>query len=370
MKKNIIVCLILAVVAAVSASTESNRKHRIFIISSYHKEYLWSQDTQKGLCSAMLEFGFLDNKKQAELFTNNNQIESSTAIIQKMWMDTKHKNTRSEIAATVNKLLLKITEFSPDLIMLGDDNATNYIGNQFIDTDIPIVFWGVNGMPLKYDLLDSLDKPGHNVTGVYQAGYLEECLIFLKKIVPHIETISILSDDSPTGRSKAKELQRLSSYDRLPLKLVGCVVTNSLEEWKEKALQFDKNSDAFFILNHNSLQDSNGLAMDQLEVGKWYLNNIKKPECAHEKQFAQEGMLAVCDDSGFSQGYDAFVLAKRILVDNENPAEMVVKAPRRGPFIINRERANMLGIKVTEEMGAEMYIEKSLALQSKNKQLN
>ena len=42
--------------------------------------------------------------------------------------------------------------------------------------DTPVVFWGVNGRPLKYGLLDSLERPGHNVTGVYQAGYLEECL--------------------------------------------------------------------------------------------------------------------------------------------------------------------------------------------------
>ncbi|MBW8035065.1 MAG: hypothetical protein FVQ79_05390 [Planctomycetes bacterium] len=363
MKKIIILCTILLISTVAFAASKRPKKSKIFIVSSYHKTYLWSQDTQKGLCDAMVNFGFLDNKDQADKFTKNDYIESSSAIVKKAWMDTKRKNTRSEIAVTVNRLMEEITEFSPDLIMLGDDNATNYIGNQYIDTDIPVVFWGVNGLPLKYGLLDSLEKPGHNITGVYQAGYLKECVEFLKKIVPDIKTFAILSDDSPTGRSKVKELQNLHESGVLQLELTGCVVTNSVEEWKNKALELSRYSDAFFILNHNSLKDRTGTPIDQLEIGGWYLKNIKKPECAHEKQFAEEGMLSVCDDSGFNQGYEAFALTNRILINNENPALIAVKAPLRGPFIVNKERAKILGIVITEEMGVESYIEKCLALQ-------
>ena len=54
----------------------------------------------------------------------------------------------------------EIEQFKPNLILLGDDNAANYVGNQYIDTNIPVVFWGINGLPLKYGLLDSLEKPG------------------------------------------------------------------------------------------------------------------------------------------------------------------------------------------------------------------
>ena len=37
-----------------------------------------------------------------------------------------------------------------------------------------MVFWGINGLPLKYGLIDTIEKPEHNVTGIYQAGYLKE----------------------------------------------------------------------------------------------------------------------------------------------------------------------------------------------------
>ncbi len=45
---------------------------------------------------------------------------------------------------------------------------------ELLDTAISVVFWGINGMPLKYGLVDRMDQPGHNVTGVWQSGYLKE----------------------------------------------------------------------------------------------------------------------------------------------------------------------------------------------------
>ncbi|MFH0984417.1 MAG: hypothetical protein V1882_02650 [Candidatus Omnitrophota bacterium] len=117
-------------------------KMRIFIVSSYHREYLWSQDTNAGVCAALLEFKFLDNKAQGEELTRNDFVETEKVVIRKAWMDTKRKNARSEIAEAAAKITEEIHEFKPDLILLGDDNAANYIGNEFVDTGIPVVFWG------------------------------------------------------------------------------------------------------------------------------------------------------------------------------------------------------------------------------------
>ena len=59
-----------------------------------------------------------------------------------MWMDTKRKNSLAEIGRTTRKIMQMIDEFRPDLVLLGDDNAANYIGNQLLDSDTPVVFWG------------------------------------------------------------------------------------------------------------------------------------------------------------------------------------------------------------------------------------
>jgi len=339
------------------------QKTRIFVVSSYHPEYLWSQDTHRGVCRAMLDLAFLDNEEQVTNFTKNNYVESSKAVVKKAWMDTKRKTSRSDIAAVTARIVNEIEQFQPNLILLGDDNAANYIGNQYIDTDIPVVFWGVNGLPLKYGLLDSLKKPGHNVTGIYQAGYMKENILYIKKMVPTIKTLAILSDDSPTGRSKAKELEKLIAMEKLPIRLTKTVITNSLSKWKSEALKLQKEADAFFVLNHNTLKDDDGNPVDQLEVGAWYLRHIKKPDCAQEKQFAEEGILLVVDDSGFKQGYEAVKMAHQIIVEGKRPGNIPVRAPDRGPVIVNRQRAKMLGINTSNKAFVEQWIDSSLALE-------
>lgn len=372
MRSKIIVLLIalfslpgVALPPSEGSHTEDDGRKRIMVVSSYHREYLWSQDTGRGVNAALLDFKLLDTREQAALFLKDDYAESSVAVVKKLWMDTKRKNSKEEIANTLTLIMQEIKDFRPDIILLGDDNAANYIGNQFIDTSVPVVFWGINGLPLKYGLIDSIKRPGHNVTGVYQAGYLRECLEFLKRLLPELETFAILSDSSPTGRSKAKELIVLSDRGRLPLRLAGYVMTNSVSEWKKKALEFSRSADAFFVLNHNTLKDDGGNAVSQLELGAWYLKKIRKPDVGHERQFVVEGMLAAVDDSGYKQGYEATKLAYQILEEGRDPAEIPVYAPERGPFIVNLERAKMLGIEevVSGSSLIDEVVEKSLALE-------
>lgn len=343
-------------------------KCKIAVVSSYHREYLWSQDTNSGVIAGLLEFKYLDSRKEADEYTKNDVVESQRAIIRKFWMDTKHKSSAKDISMSVQHIASEINQFKPDIILLGDDNAANYIGNHYLDTETPIVFWGINGLPVKYGLLDSLEKPGHNVTGIFQAGYLLECVDYLKRLLPEIKTMAILSDDSETGRSKAKELINLSEAGKLPLRITGTVITNSYSEWKAKALELAKKSDSFFVLNHNTLKDENGAPVDQLDAGAWYLKNINKPDVGHEKQFVEEGLLLAVDDSGFKQGYEAVKIANQILEKTRKVSEISPYAPGRGAVIVNMQRAKMLGLEkqIKGNPLIEEYIENALALKEKH----
>jgi ABC-type uncharacterized transport system substrate-binding protein len=333
------------------------------VVSSYHREYLWSQDTQKGACAALIDFKFLDNAAQAAEWTKNDYLETGTLVIKKFWMDTKRKNRKEEILAAASRIALELKTFRPDLLLLGDDNATNYIGSQFIDTAVPVVFWGVDGTPIKYGLLDSITRPGHNVTGVYQPGYYKESLEALKKLLPGLKTFAVLSDDSETGRAKAKVIARRAEGGGLPLKLEETVLTNSYAEWQTAALRLTGKVDAFIVVNHNTLHDEKGASVEPFQAGAWYLANIKKPEVTVEKQFVEEGMLITADDSGFKQGYEALRLAHLILHKKKDPAELAPVAPARGAIIVNRQRAEMLGIALAKKKFVEEVIDRAGALE-------
>ena len=336
---------------------------RIFVVSSYHGEYLWSQSTHDGLCAAMLKFGYLDTQKQVDAFTQNDSVESSGAVVKKAWMDTKRKNSSVEIATSTHRIMKMIEDFKPDLVLLGDDNAANYIGNQLLDTEIPVVFWGINGSPLKYGLLDSVEEPGHNITGVWQSGYLKESLELLNKLVPEAKTFAILACDSETSRPKIKQLQALQREGALPLELVDVVATNSFRVFQKRGFELAQQVDAFFVLNHDTLKDDRGDHVDMMVVGEWYLKHIDIPEASHEGQFVKEGMLCTANDAGYNQSYEAFSIAVQILKSGLSPARLSPKTPPRGPFMVNRQRAKMLGISLEDKMDfVEEIVEEALAL--------
>jgi len=352
MSYRVFVAVIVGLIFTVPTSDApaDHGKRRIFVVSSYHKEYLWSQSTQAGLAAAMLRYGYLENEDQARELAERDFVESDKAIIRKDWMDTKRKNGPGDIALQTVRITEAIKEFEPDLVMLGDDNAANYIGNQLLDTETPVVFWGLNGLPLKYGLVDSMDEPGHNVTGVWQAGYYKESLVLLQRLVPDAKTFAILACDSVSSRPNVKRIQLLARRGDLPLELVDTVVTNSFEEFKARALELSKRVDAFFILNHDTLVDKDGKHVDMLTVGRWYLENIRKPEASHEDQFVREGMLLTANDSGYNQSFTAFEMAYDILEQGLSPSRMRTRTPAKGPYMVNRQRAEALGLSIEDKM--------------------
>lgn len=349
--------------AATASSPAAPAKKRIFIVDSYHKAYIWSQSTQRGVSAALRKGGYLDNDQQVRQFEQNDTVESARAVVRKDWMDTKRRDSRPEMASATTRIMAAIKAFKPDVVLLGDDNAAKHIGGQLLDSKIPVVFWGINGLPLKYGLVDSMDAPGRNITGVWQSGYHKESLDLLKRLVPSAKTFAILACDSESSRPNVKMIEQLAQRGSLPLKLVDKVLTNSLDEFKSKALELSKKVDAFFILNHDTLRDAKGNHVDMLEVGRWYLNNIKIPEASHEDQFVLEGMLLTANDSGFNQGHLAFEMAQDILEKGLNPARMAVRTPDRGPYLVNRNRARALNIRLDDALYLiDEIVEKSIAL--------
>ncbi|MEN9781117.1 MAG: hypothetical protein RL014_2265 [Pseudomonadota bacterium] len=325
-------------------------RKRIYIVSSYSRDYIWSQSTQRGVNAAMLKNGYLDSAAQGDALMQSDAVDSKRASVRKVWMDTKRRNSRSEIAVTTQRIMVDLNRFNPDLVLLGDDNAANYIGNQLLGTRTPAVFWGVNGLPLKYGLIENLDTPGRNITGVWQSGYYKESLELLKRLVPKARSFAILACDSETSRPNVKMIEQLAKRGVLPLKLNESIVTNSFEDFKRRALAAQKQVDAFFVLNHDTLRDANGRHVEMLEAGRWYLQNIRIPEASHEDQFVYEGLLLTANDSGYNQGYMAFEMANLILDGRATPARMAVRTPDRGPYLVNKLRADQLGISLADSM--------------------
>ncbi len=361
MKKLIFLLFILVFSFSGTASYSADGTPlKIIIVDSYHPEYQWSQLVSKGFSDAMVKFGYLDNQEQVMEFNKDDYVATSKVRIKRLWMDTKRKKSKEEQSQKARQFTEIINNFKPDLIFLGDDNAANYIGNQFLDTKTPIVFWGVNNTPVKYGLVDSLEKPGHNVTGVYQKTYYKESLDLLLKLAPDLKTFAVLSDTTTTGRIHNKAISHLDRKGILPVKLIEVVATSDFEEWKNKALMLQEKVDAFFIASSNGLKNKQGRVVSNEEAAKWYLQNITIPEATGFRYRVEPGWLCAADDSGYNQGYEAVSIAHDILAKGLQPKFYPPRTPKRGALMVNKKRAKMLGITLTDEMGIEQIIETSV----------
>ena len=337
-------------------------KKKIMVVSSYAADYGWSQETSKGLAAAMLKIGWFDTKEQIEEFAKNDKAETSKVILSKYWMDAKKKTKPEEKLAAAERIMAAAADFKPDLVFLGDDDAAEYIGRRYLDTPTPVVFWGVNNTPVKYGLLDSAEKPGHNVTGVYQSGYYKESLELVKKLVPKAQTFAVLTENSTTGKAYASNVGRMHTQGLLKLKLVDSIVVADFEEFKAKALDLAKRADVIFYGQYTSLKDAAGAPVKDATVTKWIVEHIKVPDAVGLDTFVKQGLLCAAVDSGYKQAWEAVMMAQNILDKNIKPADIAALAPTRGPLTVNLQRAAQLGIKITKDMGVEESIKDSTAL--------
>lgn len=345
------------------AAEAGAEKVRLLHVDSYHREYAGSVAAiDEGVDVALLKLGYLDNAEQVKELKATDAVESSKAVIKRLWMDSKRKDTKPQLMKSTVEITAQIKAFQPTLLLLSDDAATEYIGNQFLDTEIPIVFYGVKNTPVKYGLVDSAERPGHNVTGVYAIGFYKDCLQLLKRIVPSVKTFAILSDNGVTGRSHLKAMEDVARQQDSPLRHVETVTTKSFEEWQQKALELQGKVDALYLAAMNELEDAQGREISREEALRWYLTHIRIPEVSHGESYVKQGLLCSADFARANQGYDAVVMAHEILTKGIKPGDYPAHPARRGPLVANRQRARMLGITLTPEMGLEKIIEEATVL--------
>ena len=96
----------------------------ILVISSYHPEYLWDQSYNKGL---------LDGLQGEHKITH-------------FYMDTK-RHPREKFDEIAQQAIAFYLKSKPDLVVLGDDNAINYLANEIASLGTPVVFLGMNENP-------------------------------------------------------------------------------------------------------------------------------------------------------------------------------------------------------------------------------
>ncbi len=349
---SLIACICLAAllfkavpIAAASFSTDSDPddryimkplppedRQRVLLLHSYHEEYAWLQNVNRGILQALNEERYLPGK--------NINVEA-------FYMDTKRRTTADWKASIAAQAIDRIAAWKPHVVIASDDNAQAHVVRKLAGSSTPFVFLGVNADPNKYGYIQSLKSPGGNVTGCIERERFKMSLKLLKQLVPGIKRIAVICDDGPTG---APIMQRVrASASQSGVTITAAAQIGRFSQWQDFVRDVQKKADALLVIVYHTLRDDAGKHVDPDQVLNWTIRNNRLPDFGFWKWAVEGGLLCSEAISGYQQGHYAGTVAAYVLA-GQSPGEFSVQMPRRGEICINRARATALGISIPPEL--------------------
>jgi len=255
----------------------------IFIVHSYALDNICGDPQHQGVLESLAKAGF---------------VEGDNLTVYKYAMDTKKVNNTPELIAQQAEIVLeKVKAQHPDVLVLLDDNAFRTVGLRLVDTDINIVFCGLNGQPEDYDRkvkwMTSKSRPGHNITGVYEKLHFIEACLVQQKILPDLKKILVIGDESPTGKAILKQINKeLEESELGPGLEIEIRIAPSWEEYKKILAQACSDSSIGTIYpSATLLKDSKSGAHSTSEIVEWTVAHCRTPGIPLNYSFARLGML-------------------------------------------------------------------------------
>lgn len=278
---------------------------KILWVDSYHKGYEWSDGIESGL---------------------RDVLDDSGVEFKVLRMDTK-RNTGDEFAQkAADQARTEIDSFEPDVLIASDDNAQKYlIVPHYRDTDLPVVFNGVNWDASIYDY------PAQNVTGMVEVELPAQLVGHLKNYVQG-DKLGYLTVDSNTER-KVAEIYNQRFFDGQ----MKVYFVKSYDEFKETFIKAQDEVDLLIIGTNAGID-----RWDEAEVEAFITENTKIPTGTLYDWLAPYTLITLAKRAD-EQGEWAAQAALKLL-DGASVAEIPVTENKQGELILNLNIAEKLDI--------------------------
>jgi ABC-type uncharacterized transport system substrate-binding protein len=202
---------------------------------------------------------------------------------------------------------------------------------------IPIVMV-VNQDPVATGMVDSLARPGGNVTGVTRLTreLSGKRLQLFKEIVPTISRIGILMSDTTSARSSYKDYETPARELKLPLESIE--IRSSNPNFEEVFEVIKDRVNAIVTLRTPLLIDSRK-RIAELAIQK------RLPSISEGSVFADAGILASYSSHENESFRRAAIYVDKIL-KGAKPADLPVEQPTKFEFVINLKTAKQIGLTI------------------------
>lgn len=208
--------------------------------------------------------------------------------------------------------------------------------------EIPVVFSACTD-PVGSGLVDSLEKPGANVTGTSDAVSAEKIMELAQRITPGIQTIGALYSSSETNSIAV--INNLKEYaQNNGLTVVDATVMNSSEVQQAAATLAGK-VDAIFTPIDNTVASA-------MPVVSQVAKQAKIPVYVGADSLVKDGGLATYGVNYVKLGQETAHIAVQIL-EGQNPGDIPVKTMSDVEVYLNKTTADAIGITIPEDVLSE-----------------
>lgn len=269
----------------------------IFILHSYHQDYLWTQKQDIGFTSV------LNNK------------EGFNPLYSTEYLDTKRRDYDKDYEEEfVHYMRSKYKGYQPELIYVTDDNALNFMlqHRKKFFSNVPIVFSGINDLSKE----NTLDKK--IFTGVFENNDVISNIKLIRTLFPQENEILLLGDASITSSEIQDELKHnMSEVSGLKIhdihNQIFESVLNKLKEFKGKVIILT--TIGGFKTKEGQLVPLKQVLHSIISAGNFVVISL-------EDTYIQQGVIGGRVNDGKGQGHYAGKMALQIL---ENPGSLLPK---------------------------------------------
>jgi len=301
-------------------SAEEPAPVKVLLVHSYHTGYPWVDAITRGVRMA---------------------LSGSNIDLEIYYMDTKRNTSEEWKVESGNNAMQVVRDWEPDVIIAADDNAQKYFAVNYIGMEKPqIVFCGVNAEPEAYGY------PASNVTGILERPHFNESLDLLNEIMPGVENIAIISDDSPTSQGALSYMRA----EDTELNVVSTATPSTFQDWQDEVRRVQDLADAIAIYMYHTVKPADGMeSMDPKEVMVWTVENSNIPIVGFFVFAVDDGALCGFLESGAEQGMRAGEITLQI-IGGMAPGDMPVVTALEGQSMLNVATATRLGLNVPDAM--------------------
>jgi ABC transporter substrate binding protein. len=269
---------------------------------------------REGFIKALKDNGYVEGKNVTFIQENAQGDMSTAQTIAKKFVD-KNVDLIFSIATPTTQAVKKAT------------------------STIPIVFTAVTD-PVAAGLVSSLDKPGGNVTGTSDMEPINDQLKLIKDLVPGAKRIGIIYNAGEVNSTVQVNIAKDDAAS-LGYSIVEATVSNS-SEVNQAAQSLVGKVDAIWLPTDNTVASSVAAIIK-------VANSAKIPVIAAEKGMVEGGSLATLGISYSDLGYQAGLMAIKIL-KGEKPANIKVETAKDLQLIINQKEADAIGLKIPDSI--------------------